>query len=257
MNTPSYFCHTGIFSHPLICHEPALFLLPRWDFLQYLPSTIPKGCVFFFKEKSQRFDLLCCVLRQFQKSILVQEKSQSVDDVRSPPGGKTHHQQRTDVRYNSHCSTLLLLCICVNVRQIIPFFFTAQRKWPLIERTRQILFKTTAIFVNGSTIHGLNEGCNKISWYAKICQAFNFLKFPDMWRFVKDSISLYFLTCEDLSRIQSSSTLQWSCCAGCNYIPLPLKQPSTGSMGSRKNLHQWQIKYSFFETNICTSIIFF
>ena len=113
MNTPSYFCHTGIFSHPLICHEPALFLLPRWDFLQYLPSTIPKGCVFFFKEKSQRFDLSCCVLRQFQKSILVQEKSQSVD-VRSPPGGKTHHQQRTDVRYNSHCSTLLLLCIWVH-----------------------------------------------------------------------------------------------------------------------------------------------
>ena len=45
----------------------------------------------------------------------------------------------------------------------------------------------------------------------------------------------------DLSRIQSSSEAQWSC----NYIPLPLKEPSTGSIGSRRNLHQWQMNIAF------------
>ena len=47
----------------------------------------------------------------------------------------------------------------------------------------------------------------------------------------------------DLSRIQSSSEAQWSC----NYIPLPLKEPSTGSIGSRRNLHQWQMNIAFIE----------
>ena len=173
------------------------------------------------------------IFPDFRKSICAEEKSQS--GIAAAPKGKkliTNRGQVSDTTVTVKRTDFALYFGQVSPNKTgsecsfwnyWPFFLRHQEYDYQNVRSGQVISKETTRFVKGLTI--LNEGYNTISWYLNILSTKAVISFLD--------ISWYL---NILSRIQSSSGPQWSC----NYIPLSLKEPSTGSMGSRRNLQKWQ-----------------